>query len=86
LLYKHRQDEEGKRVRGSTVFENSTISFLVQEEIIPNPHTDFGARKSDYLPLKIKFLEGEQRTLRKIKEQEEKKLVKKKLDRINYLS
>jgi len=49
-------------------------TFLVQEEIIPDPNTSFGTTKSNYLPLKEKFLKGEQKTLRKIKESEEKKL------------
>jgi hypothetical protein len=52
----------------------NTTTFLVGEEIIPDPNTQFGAIKSNYLPLKEKFLKGEQQTLRKIKESEEKKL------------
>jgi hypothetical protein len=52
----------------------STSTFLVQEEIIPDQYTSFGTPKSSYLPLKEKFLKGEQKTLRKVKEIQEKKL------------
>nr|CAG8530704.1 2851_t:CDS:2 [Entrophospora candida] len=53
--------------------------FLVQEEIIPDPHTAFGTAKSSYLPLKEKFLLGEQRTLQKVKEEEERELKEEKI-------
>ncbi|CAJ0836763.1 8501_t:CDS:10 [Entrophospora sp. SA101] len=41
----------------------TNLSFLVQEEIIPDPNTQFGETKSPYLPLKLKFLQGEQKAL-----------------------
>ena len=68
----------------------SSLSFLVSEEIIPNPHTDFGETKSPYLPLKTKFLEGEQKTLlTQLKEQQkqanQQEVINKKLATLNNL-
>ncbi|CAI2178382.1 2464_t:CDS:10 [Funneliformis geosporum] len=54
-------------------------TFLVQEEIIPDPHTQFGKSKSSYLPLKEKFLQGEQRIIRAKAETRQKKLAEKKI-------
>ncbi|CAI2195705.1 7506_t:CDS:2, partial [Funneliformis geosporum] len=54
-------------------------TFLVQEEIIPDPHTQFGKSKSSYLPLKEKFLKGEQRIIRAKAETRQKKLAEKKI-------
>jgi len=39
------------------------LSFLIQEEVLPDPNTAFGETKSPYLPLKLKFLQGEQKIL-----------------------
>jgi len=39
------------------------LSFLIQEEILPDPNTAFGETKSPYLPLKLQFLHGEQKIL-----------------------
>ena len=47
------------------------LAFFIGEEILPNPNLDFGETKSPYLPLKVKFLAGEQKVL--LKQQEELK-------------
>jgi hypothetical protein len=65
LFQKNHIDEKtGNVIRTKPWFKSSTINFLVQEEIIPDPHTQFGKAKSSYLPLKEKFLAGEQRIIR----------------------
>ncbi|CAJ0748967.1 12477_t:CDS:2 [Entrophospora sp. SA101] len=51
-----------------------SLSFLVNEEILPNPNLDFGEVKSPYLPLKIKLLAGEQKALEKQAEIKQKQL------------
>jgi hypothetical protein len=74
LIREDKYSEESLQLLKSLHLKPSTQTFLVQEEIIPDPNTSFGFSKSSYLPLKEKFLKGEQKTLRKIKEIEEKKL------------
>ena len=39
----------------------TALLFFAQEEILPHPNFDFGAQTSPYLPLKIKYLAGEQK-------------------------
>ncbi|RHZ37565.1 hypothetical protein [endosymbiont GvMRE of Glomus versiforme] len=52
--------------------KSSSLSFFVNQEIIPDPNTAFGETKSPYLPLKTKFLQGEQKILKKQQEEKEK--------------
>lgn len=74
LIREDKYSQESQELLKSLQLQPNVQTFLTQEEIIPEPHTAFGTPKSSYLPLKAKFLKGEQKTLRKIKEQEEKKL------------
>jgi hypothetical protein len=50
----------------------SNLSFLVNEEVLPDINTAFGATKPPYLTLKLKYLQGEKKTL----EQQEKEAQK----------
>jgi chromosome segregation ATPase len=43
--------------------KSSSLSFLTQEEILPDTNTAFGETKSPYLPLKLKYLAGEKKVL-----------------------
>jgi hypothetical protein len=74
LIREDKYSLEALELLKSLKLKPNTTTFLVNEEIIPDPNTSFGTAKSSYLPLKEKFLKGEQKTLRKIKEAEEKKL------------
>ena len=74
LIRENKYSKESLELLKSLHLKPNTATFLVQEEIIPDQHTSFGIPKSSYLPLKEKFLKGEQKTLWKIKEQKEKKL------------
>ncbi|CAG8473907.1 14673_t:CDS:10 [Ambispora leptoticha] len=76
LIREDKYSEEALQLLKSLHLKPATQTFLVQEEIIPDQHTAFGTPKSSYLPLKEKFLKGEQKTLRKKKEIAEKKLNK----------
>jgi len=64
LTKENKYSEKGLKVLRSLQLKSSSLSFLVNEEIVPNPNLDFGETKSPYLPLKVKFLEGEQKILR----------------------
>jgi outer membrane murein-binding lipoprotein Lpp len=79
LIREDKYSNDSLQLLKSLSLKPTTQTFLVQEEIIPDPHLAFGTPKSSYLPLKEKFLKGEQKTLRKIKEQEDKKLSEEKL-------
>jgi hypothetical protein len=73
LTKEDKHSERSLKILHSLQLKSSSLSFLVNEEILPNPNLDFGETKSPYLPLKIKFLEGEQKTLReqvKLKEKQ----------------
>jgi len=74
LIREDKYSEDCLQILKSLNLKPANQTFLVQEEIIPDQHTSFGVSKSNYLPLKIKFLSGEQKTLRKIKELEQKKI------------
>jgi len=76
LTQENKHSSNSLQLLRSLNLKPASFSFLTSEEIIPNPHTDFGETKSPYLPLKTKFLEGEQKTLRKLKEEQEKKTSK----------
>jgi len=52
----------------------NTLSFLVNNQIIPNPQTDFGKVPNSYLILKTKFLAGEQKILKEQAKVQEKQL------------
>jgi len=70
LLKENRYSEEAQELLQSLNLKFTSLSFLVNHQIIPNPHTDFGQAPHPYLSLKTKFLEGEQKTLsEKAKEQ-----------------
>src|SRR6185369_17548293 len=66
--------KESLQLLRSLNLKPTTLSFLVNEEILPNPNLDFGEAKSPYLPLKIKLLEGEQKTLQKQQELQTKQI------------
>ncbi|CAI2201246.1 12011_t:CDS:1, partial [Funneliformis geosporum] len=74
LIRENKYSLESLELLKSLNLKPNSTTFLVQEEIIPDLHTAFGTTKSSYLPLKEKFLKGEQKTLRKVKELAEKKL------------
>lgn len=74
LTREDKYSEDSLPILHSLELKPSHLSFLVNEEIIPNPNLDFGEVKSSYLPLKTKFLAGEQKTLRKEREAQEKQL------------
>jgi len=46
----------------------------VNQQIIPNPHTDFGQAPNSYLALKTNFLAGEQKILREESKATERQL------------
>jgi hypothetical protein len=79
LIREDKYSKENLELLKSLQLKPTTQTFLVQEEIIPDPHLAFGTPKSSYLPLKEKFLKGEQKTLRKLKELEDQKLSEEKL-------
>src|SRR5437762_11728470 len=72
LIREDKYSLEALEILKSLKLKPNVQTFLVQEEIIPDPHTAFGTTKSSYLPLKEKFLKGEQKILR-IKEAERQK-------------
>ena len=75
LLKENRYSAESQELLQSLNLKFNSLSFLVNHQIIPNPHTDFGKVPNPYLTLKTKFLEGEQKTLReeaKVKEKQTK--------------
>jgi len=63
LLKENRYSEETHKLINSLNLKFNSLSFLVNNQIIPNPHTDFGKVPNPYLTLKTKFLEGEQKIL-----------------------
>lgn len=63
LLKENRYSEESRELLNSLDLKFNSLSFLVNQQIIPNPHTDFGKAPNPYLILKTKFLEGEQKEL-----------------------
>jgi hypothetical protein len=90
LIREDKYSEESLNLLKSLHLKPSNQTFLVQEEIIPDPHTAFGTAKSSYLPLKEKFLRGEQKALlasakRIEKELNEEDLQKNKLSILNSL-
>src|SRR3954468_21872671 len=74
LIREDKYSEASLTLLKSLHLKPASSTFLVQEEIIPDPHTGFGAVKSSYLPLKEKFLTGEQKILRAKLEQKQKKV------------
>ncbi|CAG8470745.1 8142_t:CDS:2, partial [Racocetra fulgida] len=74
LTREDKYSEDGLQIVRKLELKPSSQNFLVNEEIIPNPNLDFGEVKSPYLPLKLKFLTGEQKILRKEREAQEKQL------------
>ncbi|CAI2182384.1 2035_t:CDS:2 [Funneliformis geosporum] len=74
LIREDKYSEESLNLLKSLNLKPANQTFLVQEEIIPDPHTSFGKSKSSYLPLKEKFLAGEQRIIRAKEEVQAKKL------------
>jgi outer membrane murein-binding lipoprotein Lpp len=74
LIREDKYSNDSLQLLKSLNLKPTTQTFLVQEEIIPDPHLAFGTPKSSYLPLKEKFLKGEQKALRKLREIEDKKL------------
>ncbi|CAI2185135.1 13962_t:CDS:2 [Funneliformis geosporum] len=74
LIREDKYSEESLNLLKSLNLKPANQTFLVQEEIIPDPHTSFGKSKSSYLPLKEKFLQGEQRIIRAKEEVQAKKL------------
>ncbi|CAG8455354.1 12946_t:CDS:2 [Ambispora gerdemannii] len=74
LTREDKYSPESLQLLRSLNLKPTTLNFLTNEEILPNPNLDFGETKSSYLPLKTKFLEGEQKVLEQKQRQEEKKL------------
>ncbi|KLL05415.1 MAG: hypothetical protein MRERV_1c103 [Mycoplasmataceae bacterium RV_VA103A] len=74
LTREDKYSEDSLQLVGKLELKPISQNFLVNNEIIPNPNLDFGEVKSPYLPLKIKFLQGEQKKLRKEREAQEKQL------------
>jgi hypothetical protein len=74
LIREDKYSNDSLELLKSLHLKPDTSVFLVNEEIIPNPHLAFGTPKSSYLPLKEKFLKGEQKALRKLRDIQEKKL------------
>jgi hypothetical protein len=74
LTRKDKYSLEALELLKSLHLKPASSVFLVNEEIIPDPNTAFGTAKSNYLPLKEKFLKGEQKILQKIKATKEKQL------------
>jgi len=64
LLKENRYSQETHELLNSLDLKFNSLSFLVNQQIIPSPHTDFGKAPNPYLSLKTKFLEGEQKELR----------------------
>ena len=64
LLKENRYSQETHELLNSLDLKFNSLSFLVNQQIIPNPHTDFGQAPNPYLTLKTKFLDGEQKELR----------------------
>ncbi|CAG8603417.1 7360_t:CDS:1 [Ambispora gerdemannii] len=58
----------------SLSLKTNNLIFFTNAEILPNPNLDFGENPDPYLPLKTKFLSGEQKILRKTAEQKEKQI------------
>jgi hypothetical protein len=79
LIREDKYSKESLELLKSLQLKPNVQTFLTQEEIIPDSHNSFGTPKSSYLPLKEKFLKGEQKTLRKIKELAKKKLSEKQI-------
>ncbi|CAG8855694.1 22308_t:CDS:1, partial [Gigaspora margarita] len=76
LIREDKYSEESLQLFKSLNLKPQQQNFFVREEIIPDPNTQFGSVKSSYLPLKTKFLGGEQKVLRvKLKEQEQQERV-----------
>jgi len=74
LIKENRYSKEAQELLQSFNLKFTSLSFLVNQQIIPNPHTDFGQAPHPYLTLKTKFLEGEQKTLQEKAKEEEKVL------------
>jgi len=74
LTKEDKHSERSLKILHSLQLKSSSLSFLVNEEILPNPNLDFGETKSPYPPLKIKFMEGEQKILREQAKVQERKL------------
>jgi len=74
LLKENRYSEESLELINSLNLKFNSLSFLVNNQIIPNPHTDFGQAPNPYLTLKNKFLDGEQKELREEAKVREKQI------------
>ena len=79
LTRKDKYSLDSLELLNSLQLKPTSLSFFTGEEIIPNPNLDFGEQTSSYLPLKLKFLFGEQKVLRieaqKTKKEQEKKVL-----------
>jgi len=76
LLKESRYSEEAQELLQSLNLKFTSLSFLVNQQIIPNPHTDFGKAPNPYLTLKTNFLEGEQKVFKEQAKVNEKTLRK----------
>ncbi|CAG8648047.1 954_t:CDS:2 [Ambispora gerdemannii] len=69
LIKEDKYSEESLKLLKTLSLKSSALTFFINEKILPNPNLDFGEVKDTYLPLKTKFLSGEQKVLIKQKEQ-----------------
>ncbi|WNE40635.1 MAG: Major outer membrane lipoprotein Lpp [Mycoplasmataceae bacterium] len=74
LTKEEKYSETSLNILNSLQLKSTSLKFLLSEEIIPNPNTDFGKATNPYLPLKNKFLLGEQKTLKLIEKEKQKQL------------
>ncbi|WNE40138.1 MAG: Major outer membrane lipoprotein Lpp [Mycoplasmataceae bacterium] len=63
LTKEEKYSESSLELLKSLQLKTTSLIFLISEQITPDPNTDFGKITNPYLPLKTKFLLGEQRIL-----------------------
>jgi hypothetical protein len=83
LARENKYSNNSLQLLNSLQLKPTSLSFFINEEILPNPNLDFGETTSPYLPLKLKFLLSEQKVLQKEaelakKEQREEEIEEKK--------
>jgi hypothetical protein len=74
LIKEEKYSENSLNLLNSLKVKQSSLKFFVSEEIFPVPNTDFGKATNSYLPLKNKFLLGEQKTLQLVEKAKQKQL------------
>jgi hypothetical protein len=74
LTKEEKFSENSLELLNSLKVKQSALKFFISEQIFPDPHTDFGKPTNPYLPLKNKFLLGEQKTLQLVEKEKQKEL------------